>query len=204
MGTTHFNLNFMEATSRALWRRSSDTRFVNQYFTGRALDVGGATDGLALVARFFPRLTEVITFDQEDGDAQTLPNVASNSYDTVYSSHCLEHVRDPVAALDRWIDVTKPGGHLVIAVPDEDMYEQGIFPSTFNDDHKHTFAMAKDKSWSPVSINVLDLVAKFRSKVDVLGIELLDHLFRDDLPRFDKSRIGYCECAIEFVLKKKK
>jgi hypothetical protein len=42
--------------------------------------------------------------------------------------------------------VLKPGGHLVCLVPDEDLYEQGMFPSTFNDDHKRTLTIAKKKS----------------------------------------------------------
>ena len=46
---------------------------------------------------------------------------------------------------------------MVITIPDEDLYEQGVFPSRFNDDHKATFTIAKSKSWSPKSINVFDL-----------------------------------------------
>jgi hypothetical protein len=46
---------------------------------------------------------------------------------------------------------------LFVVVPDEDLYEQGVFPSRFNDDHKATFTIAKAKSWSHKSINVLEL-----------------------------------------------
>ena len=147
-------------------------------------------------------MKKVDTFDQEDGDAQNLNNISKESYDTLYSSHCLEHVVNPVATLARWIEVVRSGGYLVICVPDEDLYEQGVYPSTFNTDHRHTFALAKAKSWSPVSINVVDLVSKFRHQVDVMKIELLDHLYRYDLRRFDKTMIGYCESSIEFILKK--
>ncbi|MEI9863112.1 MAG: hypothetical protein WDN00_00845 [Limisphaerales bacterium] len=34
---------------------------------------------------------------------------------------------------------------------------KGFSPSRFNDDHKATFTVSKAKSWSPLSINVLDL-----------------------------------------------
>src|SRR5260221_7032838 len=40
------------------------------------------------------------------------------------------------------------------------LYEQGVFPSRFNGDHKSTFTISKASSWSPVSVNVLDLVTE--------------------------------------------
>ena len=42
----------------------------------------------------------------------------------------------------------EPGGHLIVTVPDEDLYEQGHFPSDYNRDHKWTFTIHKPKSWS--------------------------------------------------------
>ena len=44
-----------------------------------------------------------------------------------------------------------------ITIPDEDLYEQGCYPSRFNDDHKHTFTLAKKHSWSERSHNLFDL-----------------------------------------------
>lgn len=34
------------------------------------------------------------------------------------SSHCLEHVANPLRALGEWHRVTRPGGHLVLILPD--------------------------------------------------------------------------------------
>src|SRR6185312_3014562 len=59
----------------------------------------------------------------------------------------------------------KRGGHLVISVPDEDLYEQGVWPSTFNTDHKITFTLSKKTSWSPVSVNVFSLLSQFSDQV---------------------------------------
>ena len=56
-------------------------------------------------------------------------------------------------------ELIKPGGHLVLVVPDEDLYEQGIWPSLFNPDHKATFRLDTDLSWSPVSYEARSLVA---------------------------------------------
>jgi SAM-dependent methyltransferase len=55
----------------------------------------------------------------------------------VYSSHCLEHVDDPVAFLACLWGCVRPGGFLVIAVPHRDLYERKLErPSRWNGDHR--------------------------------------------------------------------
>jgi hypothetical protein len=66
-------------------------------------------------------------------------------------------MHDPRLTILDWWKLVKPGGHLFMVVPDEDLYEQGVFPSRFNDDHKATFTISKSKSWSSKSVNILDL-----------------------------------------------
>lgn len=115
---------------------------------GRVLDIGAGTD---------PVTPDAVVFDQVHGDANHITAFAPESFDCVYSSHCLEHMHDPVKSLANWWSLVKPGGVLFVIVPDEDLYEQGRFPSRFNDDHKSTFTIAKKRSWSPRSYNLLDL-----------------------------------------------
>jgi SAM-dependent methyltransferase len=67
-------------------------------------------------------------------------------------------MRDVAAALAQWWGLVRPGGHMVIVVPDEDLYEQGAWPSLFNPDHKATFNLRKKASWSPVSHDLEALV----------------------------------------------
>lgn len=112
-------------------------------------------------------------FDIEDGDANEITKYVHEQFDYVFSSHCLEHMLDPYAALKEWWQLVKNGGTMIILVPDEDLYEQGIFPSQFNPDHKWTFTISKRKSWSHKSVNVLDLI----NSLDNLGsskVELQD------------------------------
>jgi SAM-dependent methyltransferase len=189
-------------TSLSMQRRAHDSRFATRYFVGAGLDVGGGHDSLALFTELFPLIRNVVIYDQPQGDAQKLENVDDGSFDFVFSSHCLEHVRDPMEALGNWIRVVRPGGHLVISVPDEDLYEQGVWPSTFNTDHKMTFTLCKKSSWSPVSVNVFNLLAHFCDKVKPLSVITTDHAFRYQLPRFDQTGTPLTECAIEFILKK--
>jgi len=189
-------------TALSMQRRAHDSRFATRYFVGHGIDVGGGHDSLALYSELFPLIRYCIIYDAPQGDAQKLSNVDDETFDFLFSSHCLEHVRDPVEALTNWIRVIKPGGHLVISVPDEDLYEQGVWPSTFNNDHKLTFTLCKHKSWSPVSVNVFALLAHFADKVKPLSVITTDHAYRYRMPRFDQTMTPLSECAIEFVLKK--
>ena len=119
------------------------------YLKGRILDIGAGLDPITKNAE---------VFDRAQGDAQEVGiHFPSASFDTVFSSHCLEHMVNPLTAIQSWFSLVKPGGHLIILVPDEDFYEQGHFPSVFNTDHKVTFTISKSKSWSPISFNCLDL-----------------------------------------------
>lgn len=115
---------------------------------GRILDIGPGPD---------PITPDAVPFDKDAGDANFITAFEPESFDLVYSSHCLEHMHDPSRSILNWWTLVKPGGHLFVVVPDEDLYEQGVFPSRFNDDHKHTFTLSKKQSWSPRSINVLAL-----------------------------------------------
>jgi hypothetical protein len=66
-------------------------------------------------------------------------------------------MEDPRRTILNWWSLVKPGGYLFVIVPDEDLYEQGVFPSRFSNEHKHTFTIAKRRSWSHRSINLFDL-----------------------------------------------
>lgn len=52
------------------------------------------------------------------GDACRLP-LASNTFDVVISSECIEHTIDPTLALREIHRVTKPGGLLLVTVPNQ-------------------------------------------------------------------------------------
>jgi SAM-dependent methyltransferase len=189
-------------TSLSMQRRAQDSRFTMRYFVGNGLDIGGGHDSLALSVELFPLINDVAIYDAPRGDVQRLGNVDDEFFDFVFSSHCLEHVSDPVATLANWIRVVRRGGHLVISVTNEDLYDQGSGPSTFNSDHKTTFTICKKSSWSPVSVSVFSLVAQFCDKVKPLSIMTTDHAYRHQDPRFDRTSTPLSECAIEFILQK--
>jgi SAM-dependent methyltransferase len=52
-------------------------------------------------------------------DGATLSSVADDSQDFLLSCHVLEHLPDPIGAVRTWLRVLKPGGVLLLAIPDK-------------------------------------------------------------------------------------
>lgn len=193
----------MKECSKSISRRLADPNFINRYFVGRGIDIGGKPDPLTLYRELFSRMESSRTWDWEDGDAQYLSSVQDNEFDFVHSSHCLEHLVDPAEGLLNWLRVVRHGGYLIITVPDEDLYEQGIFPSAFNRDHKWTFTTYKTRSWSNKSRNVIDLVKNLGEAAELVRLEQLSATYRFSLPRYDQTLSPVAECGIEFVIRKR-
>jgi SAM-dependent methyltransferase len=177
--------------------------FIRRFFVGEGLDIGGAPDPLALYRELFPGIAAVRTWDRDDGDAQFMEDVPDEAFDFVHSSHCLEHLHDPMEGLHNWLRIVRPNGHLIVTVPDEDLYEQGVFPSSFNQDHKWTFTVNKARSWSSCSLNLLDLLRDLGADADVVRLERLTSTYRFELPRYDQTLTPISESGIEFVIRKR-
>ena len=193
----------MNETSKSLIRRLQDARFANTYFKGNGIDIGAGEDPLNKYYQQFPLMTNVKVWDMPDGDAQQMQNAQDDSYDFVHSSHCLEHLHDPYEAFENWIRICKPGGHIITTIPDEDLYEQGVWPSTHNPDHKTSWTISKSQSWSPASINVIEFLYQFKDKIEVLKVELINGAFIYGIHRFDQTYHSISECAIEFIVRKR-
>jgi SAM-dependent methyltransferase len=198
----------MNESSKSIFHKIKDSRYATRYITGKGIDIGSGNDSLSLYSEFFPLMSECRSWDLEDGDAQMMASVPDEHFDFVHSSHCLEHMYDPHEAIHNWLRILKPGGYLICLVPDEDLYEQGVFPSTFNPDHKHTFTIYKKKSWSASSISLFTLLSEVKYDTSTIKIELLDATYRYNISRltgnsrFDQTLTPIGECAIEFIILK--
>lgn len=192
----------MKECSKSINRRLSDSNFLRKYFIGDGVDIGGKPDPLSFYKEFFPLIKSIRTWDWEDGDAQYMESVPSEHFYFVHSSHCLEPLKNTVEGLKNWLRILRPGGHLIITVPDDDMYEQGVFPSAFNADNKWTFTIFKSKSWSANSINIIDLLRGFESPTEILKVEKLTSNYFYELPRFDQTLTPVSECGIEIIVRK--
>lgn len=177
-------------TSKAAIRRSLEGFFL-KYLFGEGIDIGCGND---------PICDWCLKWDKAQGDAQTLPGLSASRFDWVYSSHCLEHLENPRAALERWWEVLKPGGRLLLVVPDEDLYEQGVWPSRWNPDHRTTWTIYKSQSWSPVSRNLAEEVGRLPNG-QIKYIKLLDHVYNYGVSGMDQSE-GIGEVGIEVVVVK--
>jgi SAM-dependent methyltransferase len=170
--------------SRALWGQ-----FERSVLVGKGLDIGCGGD---------PVFPDVRGFDIGDGDANEITRFIHEDFDFVFSSHCLEHMVDPKKALLQWWALVRPGGHLFFIVPDEDLYEQGVFPSRFNKDHKSTFTISKAKSWSPVSLNLLEVVLEIPD-ARLISLTLQDHGYERGLIR--QARLGPDSAIGRFLMR---
>lgn len=61
--------------------------------------------------------------------------VPDGSADTIVTRHVLEHVVDPIDAIEKWIKKLKPDGRLIICVPDERL---GL-TIPMNPEHRHAY-----------------------------------------------------------------
>jgi len=188
--------------TKAAKRRFNEGVFHLRYFAGHGMDIGGKPDPLGKYVKFFSRMQSCRTWDIEDGDAQFLAGVMDNTLDFVHSSHCLEHLHDPLIGLTNWIRVLKPGGYVIATVPDEELYERGHWPSRFNSDHKRSFSTHNSTGlWS---VNLLALLSSLSHLAAVERLILQRDFFDDSLPNtVDQTKTGNAECSIEFVLRKK-
>ena len=141
------------------------------YFHGRILDIGAGP---------YPVFPHVTVLDNGDhwgvhgqgiaADAQKLDMLASRSWDTVFSSHLLEHIPydDVPATLREWCRVVRDDGHLCLYLPDEDQYpEVG---------HKHANA---DHKWN---VN-FDRVIAAMEQVE-RGWDLIDYQVRSETDEY--------------------
>lgn len=95
-------------------------------------------------------------------------------------------------------------------VPDEDLYEQGHFPSIFNSDHKSTFSISKSHTWSPRSFNMYDLAIANDLKIEYLRLQSDGYdyskrtsgklgLYKIPYARFFISKIWYLDKFVKFL-----
>ena len=185
--------------------RRKNTWLFNKVFSGKGIDIGAGPDPLK--KEDFPNITDIEVFDRKHGDANYITGYRRyESYDFVYSSNCLEHMWDSLAAWGQWWALVKFNGYMIISVPDEDLYEQGRFKtkSRWSKEHRCSFTIHKKKSWSRWSNNVLEMI-EWLPDCQIIKIELVDTNYDYSIPWGSKDQtLGDAETFIEIVLRKVK
>lgn len=122
------------------------------YTRGRGLDVGCGGSKTYAHMIGVDNLHHAIEFgwdmhpDVVVQDACDLGIFASESMDFVFSSHLLEHIQLAPVALSEWWRLIKPGGYLVLYLPDDALYPK-CGTEGANPDHKHDLNRTKVVDW---------------------------------------------------------
>lgn len=123
------------------WEADKVRHVITPYTRGRVLDLGCGPN------KAWPHFLGVDNRNEWtgidwtpdiDADVTDLTMFADGSMDAVFSSHLLEHLDDPQAALRAWWRVIRQGGHLVLYLPHRQFYPN-IGEPGHNPDHKHDF-----------------------------------------------------------------
>jgi hypothetical protein len=183
-------------TGKAHLRRISEGWY-DAYVRAPAIDIGCGRD--PLLAGFPMKRWDSIL---GDGDCTVMAGEADGAYATVYASHVLEHVADPLAALHRWYRLLKPGGHLIVCVPHRDLYEgQQNKPSRWNADHKTFWLPNRPAHGDPPHTRGLrKVILDSIPQAEILSLRVLDagHAWPDP------TQHPGGEYSIEAVLRKGK
>ena len=188
----------MGNNARAYGRRIREG-FYRNYIFGKGLDIGCPTYKRAISPN-------VDLWDSKlgDGDATFLFGVKDNKYSFVLASHILEHLEDRETALKNWIRVLKPGGHLIITVPERDLFEEKReLPSEYNHDHKCYFKL--DESEPPATVSFLDLLKTLSTETELIYAKVCDEFWpgqKNRKPHNNRKISPVGEFQIEAVLRK--
>lgn len=134
---------------------------VAPYLRGQGLDIGAGTfkvlpHAISVDNGHHEAFGHRINPDVKIKDAADLSVFGSQTMDFVYSSHLLEHMADPKAALLEWWRLVKVGGRMVLYVPHEDLYPKVGEPGA-NPDHKHNINEDKMLGWMSTTVLGWDL-----------------------------------------------
>ena len=85
----------------------------NCVFSGETIWGGKRAEGHTF--SYHPRKPNGFNFIREATD---LAGIGNQQYDFILSSHNLEHISNPVRAMKEWTRVVKPGGVIIVLLPD--------------------------------------------------------------------------------------
>lgn len=162
-------------------------KFAPSHLSG--IDIGCGKDPLNATFRRFDNILG-------DGDAQKMEGIPDDSFHTVYGSHILEHVHDPIEALYNWYRICRSPGHVIVCVPHRELYEKKkTLPSRWNGDHK-TFWLP-EKGEPPHTRGLREVVLQAIPNADILLLRVLDEGW---VSNGDAHSGG--EYSIEVIIKK--
>lgn len=177
----------MSETRKARERRLEDGFF--QYCEGDGIDIGCGRD---------PLFKDIFKWDimNSCGDATFMQDISDDEFDFVYSSHCLEHLSNPITALNNWFRILKTNGYLILYIPHRDLYEKKKeLPSRWNLDHKNFFLPYEDEE--PNTLGLLSCLNKTDYKFEVIYIKTCDFNHTITNPLLHSNGEYSIECIVK-------
>lgn len=188
----------MAETRKAATRRWLEGWF-DDHIVDPGIDIGSGVDPLNDTFRKWDnRWTG-------DGDAQQMEGVPDGSYMTVYASHILEHLEDPIEGLRNWWRILAPGGKLIVCVPHRDLYEKKkTHPSRWNPRDReggggHLTFWMPELDEAPDTLSFRRVLSETIPDAEWVDFKVLDEGYDYSLPE-DVHPVG--EYAIEAILRK--
>jgi SAM-dependent methyltransferase len=183
-------------TRKALSRRIREG-FFTKYCHGKGIDIGCGTD---------PLLDTVDCWDlslNPNHDGQYMNGVPDGKYDFVYSSHCLEDLKDPIEGIKNWWRILKRGGYLLLYLPHRDLFEhRKVLPSMGNKNHHWYFVIDKDEP--PVTLGLVPFIVYNLTDYDIVYVKKCDEGYNYKIVENNgfTSVIANGEFSIEAVIRK--
>lgn len=186
-------------------RKSHESRvkmgWFDKYVKSPGIDIGcGGPDGPNPIDILMPNFRP---YDRAlgHGDATLMADIADEEYLTVYTSHIIEHLYDPILAIQNWWRILKPTGHLIIVAPHRDLYEKKKrLPSIWNDDHKSFWLPDSYEPPNTFSLKhtVLDALSGLASTSQLVSLRVMNEGW-EPVPENVHSHGEY---GIEIIIRK--
>jgi len=98
--------------------------------------------------------------------------IKDNTYWLCESAHSLEHMEDPVWTLNEWVRILKPGGLILIIVPDNDYCQHDMNPSMVIGDR--CFSAFNAKEWKEIIDQVKNVdIIQYNKKRNLYDIDII-------------------------------
>lgn len=193
----------MYENTKATFLRWCQNRLYHQVFKGEGLHVHPGDDPLK--AKNFPLVKSIKTVNLKNFNLKDDGLEELGEFDFILFTGLVGYENEPKEVIDHLLKNVKSKGHLILTVPDEDLYEQGTFPSIFNKGHKRTFSIHKQESWSGKHVNLIDVIDSIEN-ASCRKIELIDTNYNYSLIGTGVDQtvqfVDGVEACIEVVLRK--